>query len=224
MPVKLERKGFSSDMKGRGTKLGIWLIGFWPGLPWAWYRAHLAGFAVALGFGLFLNFLLVSSFVWPHLLDGQIRLSLWLAALATSVFAGIYFGVCFRGDISAFIDAWNTNDEDLFLQAQHQYLKGEWSNAEGCLLRILKRCPRDVETRLMLATLYRHQQNWEFARDQLRILQRLEAAEPWGMELDHEWYQLERTERTTFSEMVHPENSMRSDSDVHEQGSLRDAA
>ncbi|HOM17750.1 MAG TPA: hypothetical protein PK777_02195 [Thermoguttaceae bacterium] len=46
--------------------------------------------------------------------------------------------------------------------------------------------PRDVEARLMIATLFRHTRRWEEASRQLDQLERLEASRAWTLEIHRE--------------------------------------
>ena len=83
---------------------------------------------------------------------------------------------------------------DLFLAARGEYLRGKWNKSEELLSRILADDPRDVEARLMLATLMRHRSRIDEAREHLRRLQRLERAGNWNMEIEREWRALRRME------------------------------
>ena len=49
---------------------------------------------------------------------------------------------------------------------------------------------RDVEARLMLATLLRHTRRPEEAARQLEVLVRLDEARKWELEIQHEWNML----------------------------------
>ena len=73
-----------------------------------------------------------------------------------------------------------------FRQAQQSYLAGDWVATEQSLLKLLKQDARDVESRLMLATLWRHQGRGEEALRQLDRLERLENASKWQFEIDKE--------------------------------------
>ncbi len=77
--------------------------------------------------------------------------------------------------------------DDLFRQALGEYLKGAWFEAESILGRLVAKDPRDVDARLMLATLLRHTDRPADAQRQLEELDRLEKAEKWRAEIDREW-------------------------------------
>ncbi|NOZ39821.1 MAG: hypothetical protein GXP24_06295 [Planctomycetes bacterium] len=71
----------------------------------------------------------------------------------------------------------------LFREAQGYYLSNDWVAAEQVLLKMLKQDARDVESRLMLATLWRHQGRGAEAVRQLDRIERLEAASRWQHEI-----------------------------------------
>jgi len=71
----------------------------------------------------------------------------------------------------------------LFREAQSHYLANDWVATEQALLKLLKHDARDVESRLMLATLWRHQGRGAEALRQLDRLERLEAASEWQHEI-----------------------------------------
>jgi hypothetical protein len=68
-------------------------------------------------------------------------------------------------------------------QAQAAYLSGDWVSAEQTLLKLLRQDARDAEARLMLATLWRHQDRTAAASEQLDRLETLETAAPWRYEV-----------------------------------------
>ncbi|MEQ8787782.1 MAG: tetratricopeptide repeat protein [Pirellulaceae bacterium] len=75
---------------------------------------------------------------------------------------------------------------DLFPQAQGEYLKGHWFEAESLLAKQLRTSPEDADSRLMLATLYRRTGRTPDARKELRRLERCEAAPKWRFEIEQE--------------------------------------
>lgn len=81
----------------------------------------------------------------------------------------------------------------LFREAQGHYLSNDWVATEQVLLKLLKQDARDVESRLMLATLWRHQGRGVEALRQLDRLQRLEAASTWQHEIAAERMAIEQT-------------------------------
>jgi Flp pilus assembly protein TadD len=77
--------------------------------------------------------------------------------------------------------------ERAFAVATEHYLKGNWFEAESTLTRVLRGDPRDLEARLMLATLLRHTGRPDEATSQLDTLKRLEGAERWAWEIQSEY-------------------------------------
>jgi thioredoxin-like negative regulator of GroEL len=135
-----------------------------------------------MGFGVLLNGLLLASFVWVELLSpGMLRAAwfvtggLWLASAVTSAWYG--WGVAPRRANSA---------EAMFREALGEYLQGKWFEAERILGRLLDTQPRDIEARLMLATLLRHNARFGEAAEQLARLELLQSAQTWAREIDVE--------------------------------------
>jgi tetratricopeptide (TPR) repeat protein len=123
--------------------------------------------------------LLMASFVWVELLSpGMLRAGwfvatvVWLGAAATSAWYG--WGVAPRRATTA---------EAMFREALGEYLQGKWFEAERILGRLLDTQPRDVEARLMLATLLRHCGRYGEAAEQLARLELLQDARTWAREI-----------------------------------------
>jgi hypothetical protein len=129
----------------------------------------------AVAFGAALNLVLVSSFVWPELLPSPLIILSWL----------VVFGVWCLSLIRSYrslpelLNMEGVGDRGLFIQAQGEYLKGHWLEAESLLQQLLCQSPRDVDAHLLLATLYRHSRRVDDAWERLSLLQRLEGAERW---------------------------------------------
>src|SRR5690606_39667294 len=66
--------------------------------------------------------------------------------------------------------------EQVYIAAQRHYLQGDWVATERTLHQLLKQDARDAQSRLMLATLWRHQGRLSEAARQLDKLERLETA------------------------------------------------
>ena len=150
-----------------------------------WTAGDVRGLYVALGFGAALNLALIDTMIWPQLLELGPPVLLW-GLVATYWLAGIY--AAFREGNTATDDGSNSADagDGLFIQAQTEYLSGDWDEAAWRLQRILAQQPRDVEARLLLATLCRHQRQFDAAREQLQILQRFDESTPWSFEIQRE--------------------------------------
>ena len=75
---------------------------------------------------------------------------------------------------------------DAFVEALDHYLKGDYYQAEQILEGLLRRNLRDVDARLMLATLLRHTGRLDEAARQLDTLARFEDAGKWELEIRQE--------------------------------------
>jgi len=156
-----------------------WTPFLWPGLPQLWYGGRWWGLALAVGSAVLLNVLLLATFVWVELLNPAFLRyawlatgALWIGASATSAWFG-------RGGAPRRA----STAEAMFRQALHEYLKRSWFETERILGRLLESHPRDVEARLMLATLLRHTGRHQEASDQLAQLELLRDASKWAAEI-----------------------------------------
>ncbi|MGD9720271.1 MAG: tetratricopeptide repeat protein [Pirellulales bacterium] len=156
------------------------LVLFWPGLPQLWHSGLWSGLVLAAGFAVLVDLLLVASFVWIELLSPRdLRLG-WLAAgLVWGVSAILSRGFPRRVPNS-------TTAERMFRSALAEYLQGSWFEAEAVLTRLLRMAPRDVEGRLLLATLLRRTRRADDALAQLDRLERQRDAAPWSREIAEE--------------------------------------
>ena len=161
----------------------------WPGLAELWFRGRWSGLIVAVTFGALLNLALAVSFVWPDLAAPLAVLLGWIVVVSI-------WCVSARRTIRRLPELYGNHPdaarENLFLQAQGEYLKGHWLEAETVLLRLLGGHPRDIEARLMLATTYRHSRQVGAANKQLEILSKTDGAEAWAVEIATEEKLLQR--------------------------------
>lgn len=166
-------------MTGRTPKLAC----LWPGLPQLWLRGAWSGLALAIGFTALVNLLLVASLLWTDWLDSGLLLAGWGAAV-TLWLASAWVSLGRNGTGSRGVV--RPTENDLFQEAQTNYLAGNWFEAETCLNRQLQHNARDVDARLMLATMKRHTGQWDEALRQLEQLERFEDAEKWQQEIERE--------------------------------------
>lgn len=159
-----------------------WGVYLWPGLPQLWKYGAWAHLATTAGFAILLNVAILGTFLWTELLSPGVRTSVWLAVV-----------VGWTGS-AVFSLRWIRNQEDetgptddRYREAQDHYLKGNWFEAERLLVGQLRRNPRDLDCRLMLATLLRHVRRFDEAAWHLDRLQRLEGSEKWSLEIRREW-------------------------------------
>jgi hypothetical protein len=171
-------------------------------LPALWLRGAWSGLALAAGFALLLNALVATTLVWTQWVDAHVRLVGWVALLTVWLAALVADRMGWKIDRVA---AWGRvrmrhrpaglpaahavggeSLGDLFREAQLQYLRGNWLQAENLLRHLVQADPGDVEARLMLVTLCRHMGRSDEAIAQLRRLARLEDAARWRREMDAE--------------------------------------
>jgi hypothetical protein len=169
-----------------------WAYWLWPGLPQLWLDGAWSGLLLAIGFALLLNLLLLATLVWEELLGGPLLTFGWTALGA------IWIGT----PILSSWERWRETpqqdappSEDLFRQAQREYLKGNWFETESLLVRRLTDVPRDVESRLLLATMLRRVGRLEEARSHLADLAKLNASALWHVEMDEERRRIEQAEK-----------------------------
>ncbi|MEX2113202.1 MAG: hypothetical protein WD845_08460 [Pirellulales bacterium] len=156
------------------------LVYLWPGLPQLWLSGLWWGLALAAGFAVLFDLLLVASYVWVELLSARdLRLG-WMAA-GTVWGASAILSAGFRRTAPT-----TTSAERLYREALKEYLQGSWFESEAILGRLLRSSPRDVEGRLLLATLLRRTRRPDEALDQLDRLQRLRDAARWSREIADE--------------------------------------
>ncbi|HEX5103816.1 MAG TPA: hypothetical protein VFV87_08405 [Pirellulaceae bacterium] len=173
-----------------------WIACLWPGLLQAWRLGSLWGLGVAMAFAAALNAALIATLVWPRWPIA----SLPAGTAATAAWAGV-LGLWILGL------RWTSRNwsqlcpprpqadpqlDDWFREAQHEYLKGHWLEAETLVSRILARQPGDCETRLLLASIQRRRGSRDQAQQTLSELQ--PVASKWQWEIEAELTQLNELE------------------------------
>ncbi len=161
----------------------------WPGLPGLWYRGYLSSLLVAVGFSVLLNLALVSSFLWPWSLGESFPFFAWpIIFLVWSISALVtYKGLPDLMSVGKKTPQdQSTQCDTLFIQAQREYLGGHWEEAEFLLRRCLDVSPRDIESRLLLATLLRHSRRLGNAASELDQLLKYDESESWLFEIQRE--------------------------------------
>ena len=173
----------------------------WPGLARLWFLGQWSGLLTAIAFSFLVNCALLSSFVWPKIVDTQVHLLIWATTVIVWVFA------CWRtyqrrGDLLDSQSIESSDHDPLLYEAQLEYLRHRFAESSALLERILFSNPRDVEARLFLATSYRRQKLWEDARNQLQIIDRYDQATKWQNEIQRE---LERIDEDEIEEEQNPQ-------------------
>ena len=127
--------------------------------------------------------MLLVSFGWSELIGQSLRSTGWVAfGVFWVVAAGWSARQCRRR-----ADAGNPDPrEDGFAEALDHYLKSDYYQAERVLENLLRRNLRDLDARLMLATLLRHAGRLDEAARQLDTLARFEGAGKWELEMQRE--------------------------------------
>lgn len=155
----------------------------WPGLAPLWWRGSWQGLVEATVFAAGLNLLLTATFVWPQWVEAPWPMVGWVAL------SGYWLVATWRScqALPRLIDGKPDGiSEGLFRQAQAEYLKGNWYDAEKLIGQLLQRRPRDVEGLLLLATLYRHTGRPTEGLATLDRLERLDGAGRWILEITTE--------------------------------------
>lgn len=155
----------------------------WPGLPLIAVAGQWAGLGVAVGFAVLLNAAIATTFLWYDVLSPGARRITW-AAVGIAWLAGAAYSR-FRLQALAALEE-SPPATDGFIEAQEHYLKGNWYEAEQILAAILMKNPRDLDARLMLATLLRHTGRHDAAGEQLDRMERLEGCPKWQLEISRE--------------------------------------
>ncbi len=160
-----------------------WATYLWPGLPQLWFDGAWSGLALSIGFSLLLNLLLVASLVWDELLEPAVLRFGWLALGLAWASSLVLLG---WGEKSRSVQAQSPRQEDLFRRALTEYLRGAWFEAESLCGQVVANHPRDVDARLLLATLMRRTKRYADAGRQLAELERIESSAKWQAEIERE--------------------------------------
>jgi thioredoxin-like negative regulator of GroEL len=148
-----------------------------------WLRGSWSGLAVALGAAALLDVLLLVGFGWTELIGQSLRNILWTTFVAAWI-ATIFWSKrqCRRQAALASLE----REEDSFAEAMNCYLKGDNYQAEQILEGLLRRNVRDLDARLMMATLLRRAKRFDEATRHLDVLVHFEGAEKWELEIQQE--------------------------------------
>jgi hypothetical protein len=161
----------------------LWATYLWPGLPQLWLYGSWWGLAAAILMAGVCDVLLLATFGWSELGRPRLRILTW-AAFGAVWAAGVCWSMwhCRRQARVVSLDAC----QDPFVEAVDRYLKGDYYETEQILERLLRHNVRDLDARLMLATLWRRGGRIDEAADQLDVLVRTEGADKWELEIQQE--------------------------------------
>jgi hypothetical protein len=172
----------------------------WPGLPQLWWRGGWRPLLSAAGFAVLLNIGLAATFVWTEWSPTWL---LGVGWLGIGLFWAISVGLGSRALPGLLGTTPDIAVEDLFRQAQTEYLSKDWFEAEKLLQQVLGRSEHDADARLLLATLYRHTGRSDEARQCLTRLECMDKADRWTLEIARERRLLERQEEVREKDPVH---------------------
>ena len=186
---------------------------FWPGLPELWWRGRLSSLPAAIGFGVALNLILVTRFIYPEWFSGVlVKLTMWVG-----IAAWLFWAVKSIQELPQLLAPRTVSDEpDHFADARDAYLRGDWHDAEGVLTDMLAIESRDPPALLLLAGVYRHTGRLEAAQSMLVEISRLEAADGWWLERLAEEKRLQAT-IARVAEDSEAEDSEAEDSETEDQ-------
>jgi hypothetical protein len=175
------------------------VFALWPGLARLWLRGELFGLLTAVAFAAAVNFALITTFVWPQLVSRQlppwcIPLITWIAVVWFWI-AGLRAGGRLVAEVVRKSQPLDAQATELLRQAQREYLKGHWFEAETHLQDLLQGSPGDVEAHLLLASIQRRTKRPTEARQTLSELAELPGSGNWSDEVQRELSKLVELER-----------------------------
>jgi len=152
----------------------------WPGLPWLWLRGSLSGLVLALAFAVSVDVAILTTCIWPGLIEFQFTLGLWTAVGAIWLVSTVSAAAAFPPPIAVP----RRDDADaLFTTARDAYLARDWVQAETRLRDLLDIAPTDGEAQLLHASLLRRTGRAVEARKALEKLSRSDSGAPWQHEI-----------------------------------------
>jgi hypothetical protein len=179
-----------------------WAIYVWPGLAQVWTRGSWSALGVAVIAAALLSTMIVCSFGWSELILPSHRNTLWVSLAIAWCGAAIVSAIKVRRQVAT---SKVETREDLFNQAMEVYLKGDYFQVERLIGELFDKDVRDLEARLLLATLLRHTGRFDEASKQLDQLSCFEGAEKWELEIKSE---RERLIEAGKNIKVKPQNGM----------------
>ncbi|MFM1902534.1 MAG: hypothetical protein RLZZ440_434 [Planctomycetota bacterium] len=160
----------------------------WPGLPWLWLRGSFAGLVLAVAFAVTLDVAVVTTFIWPDLVELSFLLAVWTAASIVWLVSTVSAVAAFPPPLSCRPPA---EVDPLFVRARAAYLARDWVAAETRLRELLALAPTDGEAQLLLGTLLRRTGRIDEARRALEQLAQSDAGGRWQRAIRDELARLE---------------------------------
>ncbi len=159
-----------------------WAAHLWPGLPQLARDGNWAALAFAVAAAALLNAVLLGTWYWSDLFSPALRIICWVFLVVAWTISAGYWAWTDRRRVAAA----GKPGGKVFEEAQEDYLKGNWFEAERKLNLLMRRDAHDLEARLLLATLLRHTKRFDDATHQLNLLVRLDGAHRWALEIHRE--------------------------------------
>lgn len=166
----------------------------WPGLPWLWLRGSISGLVLALAFAVSLDVAVLTTFIWPGLVELELTLGLWTAVTAIWLVSTVSATAAFPPPIAVPSHA---EADALFARARDAYLARDWHQAEDRLRELLEIAPTDGEAQLLHATLLRRTGQTVAAKKALDKLARSDSGRPWQGAIAAELSRLDRSGLST---------------------------
>jgi len=170
-----------------------WIASLWPGFTRAWVFGKWEGVLLAGLFAAALNTALLTTFGPRETVHNTALIgSAWVLVLG---FWSV--GIWWRAQDLSRMRITNQNttnrNDSLLLEAQQNYLKGHWIEAESIVVQMLAQDSADIEAWLLLASVQRRTLRSAEAQRTLTELQSHPAASKWQLEIESELAQLSDT-------------------------------
>jgi hypothetical protein len=160
-----------------------WILNFWPGLPQLWWRGTWQSLSVAVAFTALLNGALLTSLLEGVSWSPWVVVALWVGVCMFSL------GTCLTRvfDQSEVVSReMHRQREAIFQEAQVEYLKGHWFEAEKRARELLTSHSTDAEARLLLISILRRGNRLSEANKQIDRLNKCIDSFPWQREIEQE--------------------------------------
>lgn len=171
-----------------------WTTCWWPGLTALWLRGRWVGLAVAVAFGCMVQFALLQTFA-PALMPTYLAATVSPAVAWVCVLSLWVMGVWFSSRTAMPQSLQDPQFDQWLHEAQVEYLKGHWIEAESVLARLLARKPDDAEALLLKATIQRRTRRPAAAQRTLEELADRPPAAPWAWEIRSEVQRIANSQR-----------------------------
>jgi hypothetical protein len=151
---------------------------------------------VAVAFAALVNVALLSGVVWTEfeLFIPAGRTIIWLAIVVIWVGSALFSIEWDRRHPDQPSPEPSQAAQDTYAEVVEHYLQQNWYETERLVAQLLRRNVRDVDARLMLASVLRHTHRFDEAAGQLDRLGRIEGSQKWDREM--------RRERTLLAQAV----------------------